>query len=89
MSTGIYRNEKTGERVRPVPGSAEHQRLRVSQRFVQEPSDPPLTGDSTDDAAAPTATPDPPATEPKSKQGERRTATATGTAKIKTGGGAS
>lgn len=81
----VYQN-RHGQRVRPVPGSAEHRRLKASDRWSEaKNTDPAKTeapaGDAPSKQEAVEKGPDRPA------QGERRTATARGTAKIRAGGG--
>jgi hypothetical protein len=83
----VYRN-KAGQRVRPVPGSKEHRRLKASKGWTEDRNtDPPKT-ESTSSGSAEAPKQEQVEKGPeKPAEGERRTATARGTAKIRTGGG--
>lgn len=66
----IYRHKKSRQVIRAVPGSKEQQRLAASDSYTEVKPSPSST--PTAEAPAPTA--------------ERRDATTTGAAKMRTGG---
>lgn len=81
------RKDGTTERVRPVPGSKEDQRLRQSKGYTvrKAQGDPPKPDSG--QGTAPTGQAQVEKGPEKPAEGERRTATARGTAKIRAGGG--
>lgn len=83
----VYRQKTTGERIRPVPGSKEHTRVRESgdwvrventSRTAEQPPDPgESTSTDSGQGQVPTTRPD---------DDGKRIATTRGSAKIKVGG---